>query len=208
MALTSLLHTQTGPELASAIELAGFVHDGRTIEHTHHGERYTDPWAIHPIRTALRILTLLDERGHDLALLQAAVLHDVSEHPGRIQRFYCPPYTPAITTAPETLLTEHFSQRTAHIIAGLADPLIGGEQIQILAAVDVIDHVSMDNYDLHQGQSYYQQVNALATRCQHLPGLAGALARTSRVLVKKLSAEPSAEETLKSHTHEARVLRE
>lgn len=87
--LTAMLQSIAGEEIVEALELMAYAHDGGLRKEVRPAVEYVDPYAIHPIRVALRIMRLLDERGCEIALLQAALLHDaVEDEPARVLDFY------------------------------------------------------------------------------------------------------------------------
>lgn len=108
------------PKLAPALELMAFAHDGQMRHQQRPEATYHDPYAIHPIRVALRLIRLVP--GASTELLTAALLHDVIEDaPEHVAEFYddYPDESIYVSFQAERLIEEEFGPAVSRAVAAL-----------------------------------------------------------------------------------------
>ena len=111
--------------IAEAVELAAFAHDG-TLRKEHRPDTdYLDPYVIHPIRVALRLIRLCGEPDElpETGMLVAALLHDVLEDaPERVARFYDQAPEDEMAFVARAVLAQRFGTEVLDAVVRVTNP--------------------------------------------------------------------------------------
>lgn len=179
------------PELAPALQLAAFAHDGQVRKETRTGVDYTDPYVIHTIRVTLRLLRHIPDAPS--GLLVAGLLHDVLEDaPERVYEYT---YNSQITN---NAAVNSYAVDAA--VRDLAGP-------QGLAAVHAVTNTAAMNYAVKMREVVAVDAWACAVKASDLIDNAGSLghmepgARRARLVAKYREPVETISAACREHGH-------
>lgn len=131
VSLTSVLLSRTYGAVDPALQLAAFAHDNTERKEVRKNVTYRDPYVIHPIRCALRLIRLVPQA--PLHLLNSALLHDtVEDAPDKIISFFT--HTEQTLDPRQErelalcLIADNFGRITAETVSRVSNPLPVADQ--------------------------------------------------------------------------------